>query len=171
MPAVSSQLANRQHVVLALLAAWLIITSPWVSLLRRIPGNAGFFDYSHIILGFACLLVTVTYLVACSRRGGWRLYFPWLAGQLGSAARDVRGLLRGQVPAAEGGGLFALIEGLTLLALLATGLTGAAWFALQGSGDALDWRAHHILAARIMIGLLVAHVISVAMHLVELVRN
>ena len=38
---------------LAMLAVWLVATSPWVSMLRRIPANAGFFDYAHVALGLA----------------------------------------------------------------------------------------------------------------------
>ena len=63
-------------------------------------------------------------------------------------ARDLGGLLRGQVPAAESGGLFGFIEGLLLAALALTALSGAAWFVTQGSSDALAWREFHIYAAR-----------------------
>jgi cytochrome b561 len=52
-----------------------------------------------------------------------------------------------------------------------TALTGAAWFATQGSSAALDWREAHSVAARVMAGLVVAHVVSVSLHLVELVRS
>ena len=62
------------------------------------------------------------------------------------------GLLRGRIPAAEGGGLFGLIEGLLLVLLLATAVTGAVWFAMQGSQEALAWRSHHIFAARGLVG-------------------
>lgn len=167
----SGTTTGRQHLVLALLAGWLVFTSPWVSMLRRVPTEAGFWNASHVVVGFFCLVVAAMYLRACSRSGGWRLYFPWLAGQWSAARKDVRGLLRGQIPAAEGGGLFGVIEGLALLALLATAVTGAVWFAVQGTNAALDWRDFHIVAARVMVGLVVAHVVSVSMHLVEMVRS
>jgi cytochrome b561 len=163
--------AGRQHLLLALLAGWLVVTSPWVSMLRKVPTEAGFWNYSHLVLGLVCLVVAVTYLATCTRGGGWRLYFPWLAGEWSAASRDVRELFSGRIPAAEGGGLFGVIEGFALLALLATALTGAAWFATQGSSAALDWREFHSVAARVMAGLVVAHVVSVSLHLVELVRS
>jgi hypothetical protein len=97
-------------------------------MLRRIPDGAGFLDYSHVVLGFVALLLAFSYAVTCSLGGRWRLYFPFIAGGLGAVGRDLAGLLRGRIPAAEGGGLFALIEGLLLLALLAAAVTGAAWF-------------------------------------------
>ena len=159
---------GRLHLAAVVLGAWLVCTSPWVSLLRRIPANAGFFDWAHVVLGFGVLLVGLLYTGACSRAGRWRLYFPWLAGNVRPAGRDLANLLRGRLPSAEGGGLFATIEGLLLLALLVVGLTGAGWFVLQGSAEALACRDVHIVAARVLIGLGLAHVLAVATQLVEL---
>jgi cytochrome b561 len=165
------RLAARQHVAVALLATWLIATSPWIAMLRRVPREAGFLNYSHVVLGFVTLAIAITYTVRCTRAGRWRLYFPWLAGQLGAAGRDASGLLRGRIPAAEGGGLFGLIEGLLLLLLLATAFTGAAWFATQGSQEALAWRSHHIFAARGLVAFFLLHVITVSLHLIDFIRD
>jgi hypothetical protein len=159
---------SRLHLAAVVPGAWLVFTSPWVSLLRRITANAGVFDWAHVVVGFGVLLVGLLYTGACSRGGRWRLYFPWLAGNVRPAARDVANLLRGRLPSAEVGGLFATIVGLLLLALLVVGLTGAGWFVLQGSAEALACRDAHIVAARVLIGLVVAHVLAVATHLVEL---
>lgn len=162
------QLLNRLHLAVVVACAWLVFTSPWVSMLRQVPSGAGFFDYAHVALGFAALVLAVIYTWACASDGGWRTYFPWAAGRSRAIIEDVLGLLRGRIPAAESGGLFAAIEGLLLLALLAVALTGAAWFALQGSAEAVAWRGHHVIAARALIGLIVAHVLAVASHLLEL---
>jgi cytochrome b561 len=159
---------NGQHFVVAAACAWLILTSPWVSMLRRVPTSAGFFDYAHVGLGFVTLFLAVTYTVSCTREGGWRLYFPWLSGGLGAVGRDVSGLMRGAIPSAEGGGLYAMIEGLLLVALAVTAVTGAAWFALQGADAALAWRAGHVLAARSLAVLIVLHLLAVASHLLDL---
>lgn len=167
-PAGRETLQNRLHLLAVLLCAWLILTSPWVSMLRRLPRGAGFLDYAHVALGLAGLAVALAYTWACVRGARWRLYFPWLAGDLRPAARDVLGLLRGRLPSAEGGGLFAVIEGLLLLVLLLVAATGAAWLLLQGSPEALACRAIHVVAARVLIGLIVAHVLAVATHLLEL---
>ena len=171
MGALLERLAARQHLLLALLSAWLSLTSPWVHMFRGIPRNAGVLDYGHIALGLVALGLAITYTISCTRRGHWRLYFPWLAGELGQVGRDLRGLARGEIPAVEGGGLFALLEGLLLLALLATGVTGAGWLLLEGTAEAIGWRGFHIIAARGMIAVLVLHIVSVSLHLLDFIRE
>ena len=165
------RLGNVQHAAVAMLALWLVATSPWLAMLRRIPAGAGWLDYAHVGLGCAALLLCVTYGWTCTREGKWRLYFPVTAARLGSVASDLGGLLRGRLPAAESGGLFGLIEGLLLLALAITGLTGAAWLATQGSDEAVAWRECHVYAARGFIVLLVLHVATVSLHLLDFVRD
>lgn len=162
------RLLNRLHFAVVIACGWLIFTSPWVAMLRRIPAGAGFLDYAHVAVGFAGLLLGVMYAWACASGGGWRTYFPWAAGRSRAIVEDLAGIFRGRLPAAESGGLFATIEGLLLIALLAAAVTGAAWFALQGSADAVAWHGHHIFAARALIGLIIAHVLAVASHLLEL---
>lgn len=158
-------LAARQHVVLALLTAWLFLTSPWVHLYRRIPRNAGLLDYSHIVLGVVATVLALSFTLYCLRRAGWREYFPWLSGELGLVGRELKGLVRGELPTADGGGLFALIEGLLLLAMLATGLSGVGWLLVQNAPEAVACRSYHIFAARFTLVLLVLHIISVSLHL------
>ena len=162
---------NLQHWALAILCAWLILTSPWIALLRRVPADAGFLDRSHVLLGLVASALALTYAIGCTRAGRSRLYFPWLSGQPGVAFRELRGLARGQIPAAEGGGLFGLIEGLLLLLLLATAATGAAWYLMQGHGEVLAVRGWHILLARWLTAAIVLHVVSVSLHLVDFVRD
>lgn len=171
MGATLDRLASRLHLAVALLSAWLILTSPWIAMLRRVPRGAGFLDYSHVVLGFAALFIAIAYTISCTSGGSWRLYFPWAAGKFQAVGRDIAGLLRGHIPASEVGGLFAVIEGFLLLLLLATAITGAAWFFTQGTDDALAWRSHHILAARWLTGFIVAHVVTVSLHLLDFVRE
>jgi cytochrome b561 len=164
-------LMGRLHVAVALAAAWLVFTSPWIDLGRRLPKHPGFFDWSHVVIGLLALALSASYLASCVRAGRWRLYFPWLAGQGAVAVRELAGLFKGRIPSAEGGGLFALIEGLALLAFFATAVTGAAWLLTQGSADALTWREVHSLAARVLIGCAAVHVVTVSLHLLDLVRD
>lgn len=171
MGAVLDRLASRLHLAVALLSAWLILTSPWIAMFRAVPRGAGVLDYSHIVLGFAALFIAIAYTISCTSAGGWRLYFPWAAGKYQAVGRDIGGLLRGRIPASEVGGLFGVIEGILLVLLLATAITGAAWFFTQGTGDALGWRGYHILAARWLTGLIVVHVVTVSLHLLDLVRE
>ena len=167
----NESLDNRLHAALALLAAWLVVTSPWIAMLGRMPSSAGWLDRAHVAVGFATLLLALAYAWTCARQGRWRLYFPLTTSLIGGVTRDVGALRRGTIPAAEGGGLFGLIEGLALVALVVAGATGAAWFATQGSGEALAWRAFHLWTARALIGLLVLHVVTVSLHLLDFVRD
>lgn len=169
MAALLERLAARQHLLLALLSAWLIFTSPWVHMFRGIPRNASVLDYGHIALGLVAFGLAITYTISCTRCGRWRLYFPWLAGELGPVGRDLRGLARREIPTVEGGGLFALVEGLLLLALLATAVSGAAWLLVAGSAEAVGWRDFHIITARGMIAVLVLHIVSVSLHLLDFI--
>lgn len=171
MGATLERLAARQHLAVALLSAWLILTSPWIAMLRAVPRSAGILDYSHVALGFVTLFIAITYTVSCTSAGRWRLYFPWAAGQYQAVGRDIGGLLHGRIPASEAGGLFAVFEGILLVLLLATAITGAAWFVTQGTGDALAWRGYHILAARWLAGFIVVHVVTVSLHLLDFVRE
>jgi hypothetical protein len=162
---------DRQHLAVAALSLWLILTSPWVSMLRRVPSGAGWLDYAHVVGGCVLLVLALAYARACTRDGRWQLYFPYAPSQIGNVGREIAGLLRGRIPASEGGGLFGLIEGLLLVLLIATAVTGVAWLLTQGAPDALAWRGYHILAARGLVGLLVLHVFTVAIHLLDLLRD
>jgi len=166
-----SRLAASQHLLLALLSAWLILTSPWVHMFRGIPRNAGFFDYSHVVLGLVVLVLAVTYTISCLQFGRWRLYFPWLAGQFGATMRELRALWRREIPSAEGGGLFGALKGLLLVTLLLAAFTGLAWLLLAGSPEAVRWRGYHIVAAQVMSVVFVLHLLAASLHLLEFVRQ
>jgi cytochrome b561 len=161
-------LQNRLHVAVAVACAWLVLTSPWVSLLRRMPRDAGFLEYAHGVVGLVGLVLALAYTITCVRGGRWRNVLPWAAGDVAPLGRDLAGLLRGRLPSAEGGGLYAVIEGLLLLALLLVAITGAGWWLAQGGDAALDWRTVHIVGARALIVLVVLHIVAVATHLIEL---
>jgi hypothetical protein len=167
-PAGKGRLDAHLHAALALCALWLVGTSPWIGMLRRVPAGAGWLDYTHVALGWLTLLLAIAYAWSLLRGGRAAWYFPWLAGQAGAIGRDLAGLLRGSVPPADGPGLYGAIKGLLLLALLATALTGAAWHLAQGADAALMLRGWHAAGAKVLIGAGVAHALAVASHLLEL---
>lgn len=159
------------HAALALLAVVLVATSPWIALRRSIPDDATFLDWTHVVLGLLAVPLGLAYAVTCTRAGGWRELYPWLSGRLGAVGADLAGLARGRIPTAEGGGLFALLKGCVLLALLATAFTGLGWLCVQGGAEAFAWRHWHLYAARTLATLLVAHVVAVALHVVAIARG
>lgn len=170
MRSLLDRLANPLHQLIALACTWLLLSSPWLGMYAWIPDTPGFVNAVHVVLGLALLPLGLAYLAACTVGGRWQLYYPWVAGRLGDTARDLAGLLRGRRPGSEGG-LFAAVEGLLLLALLAAAVTGTAWFVLRETDAAIAWRGHHLVAARAFAGLMVAHVLAVSLHVVDLVRE
>jgi hypothetical protein len=165
------RLSGLLHALLAPACIALLATSPWLGMYHALPESPGWLNLSHVIVGLATLPLALVYLVACTQHGLWRTYFPWLAGQVGGMRRDLAGLARGQRPMSEGGGLFAALEGLLLVALLAVSATGAAWFILQGGDAAVAVRSVHATCAHVFGWLLGAHVLAVSLHLVDLVRG
>ena len=65
----------------------------------------------------------------------------------------------------------ALVSSDSLATTPPSAATGAAWLLTQGSAEALDWREGHLLAARGFIGLLVLHVVTVSLHLLDFLRD
>ena len=171
MRALLDRLNNPLHLLIALACTWLVASSPWIGMYQALPHEPGAINLSHIFIGLALLPLAIVYFAACAVGGRWRLYFPWAAGQFGDIGRDLAGIGKGQRPGSEGGGLFAAVEGLLLLALLAAAVSGALWFVGRDSESAVAWRGHHILAARALMGLMLLHVLAVSLHFVDLVRD
>ncbi|MFN9480272.1 MAG: cytochrome b/b6 domain-containing protein [Betaproteobacteria bacterium] len=165
------RLSSPLHLLLVPACLWLVASSPWIALYAEVAADATWIDRGHVWIGLATLPAGLLYLASCAQGGLWRTYYPWLAGEFGGLGRDLAGLVRLRRPMSEGGGLFSTIEGLLLLALLAVAGTGVAWFVLQSSDAAVALRAVHIIAAQMFAGLLAAHVVAVALHLVDLFGN
>jgi hypothetical protein len=157
------------HAVIALACSWIVVSSPWVAMYQQMPEDPSVVAWSHLVLGLALLPLALIYLAGCVTGGRWRHFFPWLGGRLGAIRQDVAGILRGQRPTAEGGGLFATIEGLLLVALLAAAASGALWYASGDAAAAIAWRSYHIVAAQAFVGLFALHLIAVALHFLDFV--
>jgi hypothetical protein len=163
--------SHLQHGLLILVLAWLIFSSPWVHLYNRLPNNPGFLVWAHLVLGSIALFLGLGLLLTTALQDRAGQYFPWVWGRLGPLWRDLTGLVRLRLPTNEGAGLFSIIKGLLLLALLATGLTGALWLLTTGSQDAVTWREWHIVCARVLIGMLLAHIVATLVHLFDFMRQ
>ena len=113
-------IGNRLHIAVTLLALWLVTTSPWVSMLRRVPAGAGFFDYAHMVLGVVALFVGILYGLVVVHGGRWKLYFPLAAGagaaegttadEGGAASASGCPVLEGEGRDASGAGRLACIS-------------------------------------------------------------
>lgn len=164
------RLGQRLHLVLTLGSLSLVLTSPWIVIGRRLRPQAGFLDLWHVYFGLALLPLALLFLFKISRHGQWRLYFPYLAGNFRDARQDLFAILRGRPPLAGGAGLFSVLEGLLILALLACCVTGALWFFQHGGDNALFWRGVHGGLAAGFIVLLALHALFAALHLVASMR-
>jgi len=160
-----------QHGLLILLVAWLIATSPWVHLYNRVPPSPSFWVWSHLVLGMLALVLALTFSLTCLAQGRLRQYFPWAFGRFRPLLADLRGLLRLQVPGNEGGGLFSVIKGLLLVALLATAITGALWLWTAGTREAVGWRAWHLESVKFLAGFLALHIVATIVHLIAFMRH
>ena len=160
-----------QHWLAAAFSVWLIATSPWISMRRIVPKSPTFWDYAHIGLGIALAAIAIAYTITTLVDGGWRRHFPWAAGNLSEVKSDLNAIAKLKIPSAGGAGLFSLIQGVLLVMLLATALTGIGWLLADGSRTALAWREWHMLAANAFAWLLALHLIASALHLVDLLRD
>ncbi|SDJ22140.1 cytochrome b561 [Ferrimonas sediminum] len=165
-----SQLFERLHVMLALLAIWLFITADQVHLANRIHVNAGFWDYNHIVLGSITALLSLCFLYKCCRLGQWRLYFGWCIGQISPIVNDLRQLKNKQLPAAGAPGLLTFIEGFGLILMVLVGLSGCGWLMSQGGSMAMTLRDCHIDLAGALFWYLIVHAIASFSHFLEMLR-
>ncbi|MGL5359236.1 MAG: cytochrome b/b6 domain-containing protein, partial [Shewanella sp.] len=163
-------LLERLHVWIVICSLVLVCTSPWIFMGRSLRSNASTFDYLHVYLGLVCTLLSVAFLLRNSLQGKWRLYFAWLVGDWAQLGQDCRGLLKGKLPVAGGKGLFSTVEGIGLLLLLATGLSGVVWFVYQGTPLAMAWRGYHQGLAQAFMGFLVVHILLAVSHVLEFIR-
>ncbi|MCF1427843.1 MAG: cytochrome b/b6 domain-containing protein [Shewanella sp.] len=165
------KLSDRLHLLLMLPTVFLVLTSPWIFMARQLPANASFWNLSHVYLGLLTCLLGILFLLTNLMGGTWRQYFPWVVADINPLVKDIVNFAKLKLPVAGGRGLFSVIEGLTMLDLVATGLTGVAWYLTQGTADALSWRAWHIDCAQWFIGLLIVHMVCALSHLLDFLRQ
>lgn len=171
MKALIKRLSELQHVMLLLLTSYLIITSAWVMLGRSLRDNASFWDITHVYLGLATAILSISFFIRNVTHGKWRQYFAWLILDVSQINQDIVGLASKRIPVAGGKGLFSLVEGLGMLLLLATSITGVFWFINQGDASALTWRSYHQLFAKGFIGFILVHLVFACLHLLDFIRD
>lgn len=162
-------LLDKLHLLVSVLTLLLLVTSPWLFMARKLmPANI--WNLSHVYLGLVLAFLSLCYLFTNLINSKWRQYFPWLNFNFSPLFNDIKQLCKGHLPLTGGAGLFSVIEGLLILVLVLTGLTGFFWFIHQGTMDALIWRSLHVDFAHVLMVMLVMHFLGVASHLLELMR-
>ncbi|MGL4714057.1 MAG: cytochrome b/b6 domain-containing protein [Shewanella sp.] len=162
---------TRLHLWVVICCILLVCTSPWVFMARSMGANASFWDYLHVYLGLVCALLGLLFLLSNTLNGNWRTYFGWALGDGAQVKADLVGLTKGKLPITGGKGVLSAIEGLGMLLLLATGLTGVGWFVYQGTPISMEWRGYHQFFAQGFIGFLILHMMLAATHIIEFIRQ
>jgi cytochrome b561 len=164
-------LVRRVHSLALASAVVLYATSPWIAMLRRLPRTPSAFDWAHVAAGIVAVVAAAGLVVVAFRAGRWRLYFPWLSGRTHSVLADLAGLLRGRLPASEGGGLTSALQGFTVAAFALTAASGAAWLLTNGGDSALAWRSVHVVSADVLGVLIVVHAVTALLHVIQMARG
>jgi len=111
----------RQHIMIIISVAYLILTSSWILMGRSLRNNASLWDLSHVYLGLFAAVLAVSFLITTCLKGKWRQYFPWLIADFSQLKSALQGLVKGKLPIAGGRGLFSIVEGLGLLIFFSCG--------------------------------------------------
>lgn len=164
-------LLTRLHVWIVICCTLLVCTSPWIFMGRSLRSHASIWDYLHIYLGLFCTILAGVFLVHRTLKGRWRLYFAWLIGDWAQLKQDIVGITQGKLPVAGGKGLFSTVEGIGMILLVAVGLTGVMWCVYQDTAVAMQWRAYHQICVQAFIGFLIFHLVLVATHIIEFIRQ
>lgn len=162
---------RRVHALALTSAVVLYATSPWIAMYRRLPREPSGFDWAHLAAGALAVLAGFGFAAATFRDGRWRLYFPWLSGRAGVVLSDVVGLVRGRLPASEGGGLSSALQGVTAVLFLLVALTGAGWWLAGGGDAALPLRSVHVVGADALAVLIVLHAVTALLHVIQMARG
>lgn len=166
-----THLTSTCHKVLILACSYLIFTSPWVFMARKLMPKTTWWNTAHVYLGLFTALLSLFFIISNLSHGKWKLFFPWLCADIKPLLTDIFNIFKGRMPMSGGCGLFSCIEGLGLIALFGTGLTGTFWFFTQGTADALFWRGIHINFAMGFIVYFIIHIICALSHLIEFLKN
>ena len=86
------------HVWVVLSSSLLVCASPWIFMGRRIPDNAGFWDYLHVYLGLACAVLGILFLLSNTLHGKMAPIL-WLASwRLGAVKTGYAWTHKRQIP-------------------------------------------------------------------------
>jgi len=150
------------HFSVILLVAGQFLTSELVDL--KHASHAGqsiafsFGTWAHILPGLLLAVIAMIFVVSELSRHGLKYFFPYLFGDLAQVKTDLQTLVARNLPEVAPGGLAAVVQGLGLLALGLTLISGLTWFYLVQSGSGLAHAAIEVHEA--LTGLVVAYLIG-----------
>ncbi|WP_144210784.1 cytochrome b/b6 domain-containing protein [Shewanella donghaensis] len=164
-------IAEKLHVIVITLSVFLVVTSPWIIIGRRLRSNASIWDNLHVYVGLIAAVFGLLFLIKNVLNSHWRQFFPWLSLDFSQCVDEIKQLKHGKLPSSGGKGIFSVVEGIGLVLMALVSITGIVWFMTQGSSDALVWRKYHILFAQGFVGFLAIHIVFAMFHIIDMVRN
>lgn len=162
-------LAPRLHALVLLPTVLVLGSSPFLLMGRRLRENASVWDVTHVYLGLLLVPLSILLLYYCLSGGRARQFFPLFAPS--GLISDLKGLVTGKLPKGGGSGLFSLLEGVCVLLLTATALTGFGWFLTEGGTEALSWRGWHKDLGLAFFIALIMHLLAAVSHLLDFLKS
>ncbi len=150
------------HLSIILLVASQFITSDLVDLKHASHADQSiafsFGTWAHILPGMLLAFLAMIFVASELYQHGLQYFFPYLRGDLTQLKKDVQTLAARKLPEVVPGGLPAIVQGLGLIVLGSTLLSGLTWFILAETGSGL---AHTVIEVHeALTGLVIAYLIG-----------
>jgi len=165
------------HFSVILLVANQFLTSDLVDLKHASHADQSiafsFGTWAHILPGMLLAFIAIVFVASELYRHGSKYFFPYLLGDLTQLKKDLQILAARQLPEVVPGGLPAIVQGLGLLVLGLTLLSGLTWFYLieTGSGLAHTVIEVHEVLTNLVIAYLIGHGGMGLLHMVLWIRS
>ena len=159
------------HITLMLLIIAQIIISNFIEIERNgeigTKGIEFLATWTHFIVGFLVVPLTLIFVVLEFKRHGFGYFFPYLTGNFAQCGKDIKQLFSFKLPESQPYGLAAIIQGLGLGAVLLVVLSGLTWFVgwnINASWEH-DLKELHELLTGLVEAYLIGHGVAGVLHI------
>jgi len=150
------------HLTILILVIIQIINSNFMGFSDSGAVSASFVEFYgtwlHMLTGLLITFLALLFLIIVFKQRGVGYYFSWLTGNFSILKSDMNQLRRFELPESKPYGLAATVQGLGLISLLLTVISGGLWFYLW-SYD-LSWSGNAKEVHKFIVGLLQAYIVG-----------
>lgn len=165
------------HVLVLLLVISQILLSNFISftdsgeISNKMLGYYG--TWAHIIGGLILAPIACVFVLLVVKEHGLRYFFPYFINEHSQLKNDIELLKQRKIPAPSPYGLAAIVQGLGLISLLSTLLSGVIWFLSWSYGATWSdfFKETHGLLTGIVIAYAVGHGFMGLIHIYYLAKN